>query len=125
MAESPPPLNVQASQASPSDPVEVSWSPPSNGATTITGYRIFYGSGENVSLPSLATGISLLLSTNYVGHTITLCAEAEAKMSQCVNATVTGTKHYGLVIIITSIFGNHVYTLCLKKRMKLEMIFLL
>ena len=54
---SPPPLNVVASQASPSDPVEVSWSPPSGGATTITGYTIFYGNEANISVPFYVTRI--------------------------------------------------------------------
>ena len=46
-----PPLNVQATQASVSAPVEVSWSPPSGGAATITGYRIFYDGREILFLP--------------------------------------------------------------------------
>ena len=83
----PPPLNVQASQASPSDPVEVSWSPPSDGVT-ITGYRIFYGNGGNGSLPSVATFILLDLNVNLIGQTVSLCTEAEQLTSQCTNATV-------------------------------------
>ena len=87
----PPPLNVQASQASPSDPVEVSWSPPSDGATTITGYRIFYGNGGNGSLPSVVTSVSLTLNVNLIGQTVSLCTEAEQLTSQCTNATVEDT----------------------------------
>ena len=43
-------VNVQAIQSSSSAPVEVSWSLPSDGAIDTTGYKIFYGSGENVSV---------------------------------------------------------------------------
>ena len=89
----PPPLNVVASQASPSDSVEVSWSPPSGGATTITGYTIFYGNGANLTLPSVATAISLTLDSDYVGQTVSVCTEAEqlASHDQCTNTTVTDT----------------------------------
>ena len=45
-----PPLNVQATQASDSVLVKVSWSPPSGGAANVTGYRIFYGDGKNMAL---------------------------------------------------------------------------
>ena len=86
----PPPLNVRASQASPSDPIEVSWSPPLGEGTTITGYRIFYGHGANESLSSIATSIGLMLNTDNVGQTVSVCTEAEQLTSQCSNATVSG-----------------------------------
>ena len=57
-----PPLNVQATQASASAPVEVSWSPPSGGAANITGYRIFYGGGESTYVDGVITSISLTLA---------------------------------------------------------------
>ena len=82
----PPPLNVQATQSSASAPVEVSWSPPS---TNITGYRIFYGSGKNVSLPSVATYIGLALNKYSVGETVSVRSEADQIFSEFVNATVT------------------------------------
>ena len=85
-----PPLNVRASQASPSDPVEVSWSPPSGGATTITGYTIFYANGSNGSLPSHATSIGLTLNDDYVGQIVSVCAEAAQLASQCVNTSIGG-----------------------------------
>ena len=50
-----PPVDVRATQSSPSAPVEVSWSSPTEGDIDITGYRIFYGSGENVSVPILSS----------------------------------------------------------------------
>ena len=89
----PPPLNVQASQASPSDPVEVSWSPPSDGTTTITGYRIFYGNGENISLPSNVNSIGLATrhaNVSYIGQRVTVCSEVELLDNQCVTTVVTG-----------------------------------
>ena len=91
---SPPPVNVVASQASPSDPVEVSWSPPSGGA--ITGYTIFYGNGANLTLPLAATSIGLTLNGDYVGQTVSVCNEAEQLPShdQCTNTTVTDTGSY-------------------------------
>ena len=88
-AGSPPPLNVVASQASPSDPVEISWSPPSGGA--ITGYTIFYGNRANLTLPLAATSIDLTLNGDYVGQTVSVCTEAERLTSQCTNTTVTVT----------------------------------
>ena len=75
-----PPLNVRASQASLYDPVEVSWSPPSDGATIITGYRIFYGSGENTSVTSVVRGVSLTpknANASYIGQDISVCTEVE------------------------------------------------
>ena len=88
-----PPLNVQASQASPPDPVEVSWSPPSYGATTITGYRIFFGNGRNVSVPLDITSISFNArhgNVSYIGQTVTVCTEAELLDNQCISTVVTG-----------------------------------
>ena len=87
-AGSPPPLNVVASQASPSDPVEVSWSPPSGGATAITGYTIFYGNENSGSLPSVTTSIGLMLNGDYVGQTVSVCTEAEQLASQCANTSI-------------------------------------
>ena len=85
----PPPLNVQATQSSASVPVEVSWSPPSSGATNITGYRIFYGNGKNVSVPSVVTYIGLALNKDSVGETVSVRSEADQIFSEFVNATVT------------------------------------
>ena len=84
-----PPLNVQATQSSASAPVEVSWSPPSSGATNITGYRIFYGNGENVSVPSFVTRIILTLNKDSVGETVSVRSEADQLASQLITVTVT------------------------------------
>ena len=90
-----PPMNVQASQASPSDPVEVSWRPPSDGATTITGYRIFYSSGMNILVPPDIISIHFTTDASYVGQRVTVCTEAEQLTSQCTSAAViTGEKRH-------------------------------
>ena len=85
-----PPLNVQATQASASAPVEVSWSPPSSGATIITGYRIYYGRGENVSVTSIVTRIVLDLDGDAVGQAISVHSEANQLSSQLIITTITG-----------------------------------
>ena len=85
-----PPVNVEATQASASAPVEVSWSPPSDGPAIITAYRIFYGNGENVSVPSFVTRIILSLNEDSVGETVSLRSEADQLTSQLINVTTTG-----------------------------------
>ena len=70
--------------------MEVSWSPPSSGATNITGYRIFYGNGENVSVPSFVTRIILTLNKDSVGETVSVRSEADQLASQLITVTVTG-----------------------------------
>ena len=84
-----PPLNVQATQSSASAPVEVSWSPPTSGATNITGYRIFYGNGKNVSVPSVVTIIGLALNKDSVGETVSVRSEADQLFSEYVTITIT------------------------------------
>ena len=86
----PPPVNVEATQASASAPVEVSWSSPSDGSATITAYRIFYGNGENASMPSFVTSIILSLNRDSVGETVSLRSEADQLTSQLINVTITG-----------------------------------
>ena len=96
-----PPVNVVAIQSSSSAPVEVSWSPPSDGANIITGYRIFYGSGKNTSVQSVATSIGLRVSGNYVGQNISIRSEANQLYSELINTSVTVGEYHKLVIIIT------------------------
>ena len=84
------PVNVEATQASLSAPVEVSWSPPSDGSATITAYRIFYGNGESASMPSFVTRIILSLNEDSVGETVSLRSEADQLSSQLINVTITG-----------------------------------
>jgi hypothetical protein len=86
-----PPVHVQATQSSPSAPVEVSWSPPSTqGAFKITEYRIFYASGQNVSIPSvLITSVSFRVNGRYYdGQTIAIRSESSQLFSELVNVTV-------------------------------------
>ena len=98
-----PPVSVEATQASGSAPVEVSWSPPSDVPATITAYRIFYGNGENVSVPSVVTRIILSLNEDSVGETVSLRSEADQLTSQLINVTITGQlKH--------TVCCKHVYT---------------
>ena len=89
-------MNVQATQASVSAPVKVSWSPPSDSSSTaldlnITGYRIFFDiNGENISIPSIVTSVGLLIDDVMVGQQISIRTEAEQEPpSELVNVTVT------------------------------------
>ena len=89
---SPPPLNVQATQSSSSAPVEVSWSPPSDGTTNITGYRIFYGSGQSVLVPSYVTSINFnfVENQNEVGQNVSVRSESMQLLpSELMNTKVT------------------------------------
>ena len=84
-----PPLNVRATQTSASAPVEVSWSPPSGGAATIIGYRIFYpGNNENMLVPSTVTGIMLTLGGYRVGQSVSLRSEAAQLSSELITVTI-------------------------------------
>jgi hypothetical protein len=69
--------------------VEVSWSPPSDGANIITGYRIYYGSGKNASVPAVATYIGLRVNGDYVGQSISVRSEADQLYSELINTSIT------------------------------------
>ena len=85
-----PPLNARATQSSSSAPVEVSWSPPTDGANIITGYRIYYGSGENILVSSVAaTSISFRVNGNSVGQNVSIRSEADELYSELINTSVT------------------------------------
>ena len=86
----PSPLNVQASQCSASAPVEVSWSPPSGGAATITGYRIFYGNGKNIFVSSYVTSIvfNFIEIKDELGETLSILSESTQLPSELVNVMV-------------------------------------
>ena len=84
-----PPVAVQATQSSSSAPVEVSWSPPiSEGDVTVTGYRIFYSSGENASVPTIFKSVGLIVDRNYVGEIVFLRSESGWLYSELINVTV-------------------------------------
>ena len=82
-----PPINIQATQSSSSAPVEVSWSPPPEGDVDITGYRIFYGSGENISVPTVITSVGLRVH-HYSGEIVFLHSESDQLYSDLINVTV-------------------------------------
>ena len=90
-------MNVRATQSSSSAPVEVSWSPPSDGATNITGYRIYYGDGQSLLAPSYVTSIifNFVESPSDVGPTVSIRSESMQLSSELirVNVTIAG-KHY-------------------------------
>ena len=90
-----PPLNVRATQSSSSAPVEVSWSPPTDGANSITGYRIYYGNGKNVLIPSVAviTSVSLKVDGNYISQNVSIRSEADQLYSELVNVSIVNGKH--------------------------------
>ena len=90
---------MQATQASASAPVvEVSWSPPSGGAATITGYRIFYDERETLLLPltNTITGIDLNLGEGTkVGQVVSNCAESSVSQlpSELITVTISSELH--------------------------------
>ena len=108
-----PPLNVQATQASASAPVEVSWSPPSGGAATITGYRIFYDGREIVFLTPVSdvTGINLNLGQGTkVGQVLSI--RAESSISQLPSELITVTISSELLLVheptLLELFAHYV-----------------
>ena len=82
-------MNVVATQSNSSAPVEVRWSPPSDGADIITGYRIFYGSGKNTTVQAVASSIGLRVIGSYVGQNISVRSEADELYSELINASIT------------------------------------
>ena len=85
-------MNVVATQSSSSDPVEVSWDPPSSGDDVITGYRIFYGNGKNVSVNPIITSVGLRVTTNFLGQTLFIRSETDGIYSELINVSVTTGK---------------------------------
>ena len=84
----PPPVDAQATQSTSSAPVEVSWSPPTEGDVNITGYRVFYSNGENVLVPVVITSVGLRVDRNYSGEIVFLRSESGRLYSELVNVTV-------------------------------------
>ena len=87
-------MDVRATQSGSSAPVEVSWSPPSDGANSITGYRIYYGNGQNVFVTSVTviTSVSLKVDRNYVGQNVSIRSEGDQLYSKSINVFVVGSK---------------------------------
>ena len=80
------PLNVQATRSSSSAPVEVSWSP--DQTPNITGYRVFYGSGQSIFVSFYVTRVVF----NFVesqDETVSVRSESMHLLpSELINATV-------------------------------------
>ena len=91
---------MQATQASASAPVEVSWSPPSGGDANITGYRIFYDERENLFLPltNIITGINLNLGQGTkIGQVLSI--RAESSISQLPSELIMVTISSELLLV--------------------------
>ena len=84
-----PPVGVVATQSSSSAPVEVSWQPPSDAAQAITGYRIFYGNGQNLLVPSYVTRIVLNFVESSQIESVSVRSESTQLPSELITATVT------------------------------------
>ena len=70
--------------------MEVSWSPPSAGATTITGYRIFYGNQENVFVAPIVTGVALNINQDAIGQMVSIRSEINHIASELISITIKG-----------------------------------
>ena len=69
--------------------MEVSWSPPTDGADIITGYRIYYDNRQNVLVSSVAViTLSLKVDGNYIGQNVSIRSEADQFHSEFVNVSV-------------------------------------
>ena len=80
------PVNVQATQSSSSAPVEVSWSPRSDGATNI---RIFYGSGQSILVPAYVTRIVLNFVELSQIESVSIRSESMQLPSELIRVNVT------------------------------------
>ena len=79
--------------------MEISWSPPSDGADIITGYRIYYGNGENILVLSVATLIGLRVNGDYVGQNVSVRSEADQLYSELISTSVTVGELIDLIFI--------------------------
>ena len=85
----PPPVDVRATQSSSSAPLEVSWSPPTyHGPFKITGYRVFYGSGQNISVSKIATSIGFGVNETYDRQTVFIRSESNQLYGELVAVSV-------------------------------------
>ena len=66
--------------------MEVSWSAPTEGDIGITGYRIFYGNGQNASIPPVAIGI--MINESFDNQSVYLRSEAGQLASELVSVLV-------------------------------------
>jgi hypothetical protein len=91
-------VDVVATQSSSSAPVEVSWSPPFDGANIITGYRIYYGDGQNVLVApvTVITSVSLKVDANYIGQNVSIRSESSQLYSELISVLVTVGKYLNI-----------------------------
>ena len=82
-------MDVVATQSSSSAPVEVSWQLPSDAAQAISGYRIFYGNGQNLLVPSYVTRIVLNFVESSQIESVSVRSESTQLPSELITATVT------------------------------------
>ena len=82
-------MDVVATQSGSSAPVEVSWRPPSDGANIINGYRIFYGNGQNLLVPSYVTRIVINFVESSQIESVSVRSESTQLPSKSITATVT------------------------------------
>ena len=85
-------MNVRATQSSSSAPVEIKWNPRSDAAPAIIGYRIFYGSGQNLFVPSYVTSIVLnFVESSQIDQleSVSIRSESEQLPSELISIMVT------------------------------------
>ena len=82
-------MDVVATHSSSSAPVEVSWSPPTDAAPAIIGYRIFYGSGQNLLVPSYVTSIVFNFVKSNQIESVSIRSESVQLPSELISMTVT------------------------------------
>ena len=91
-------MNVRATQPSASNPIQVSWTlpPVSNGAISITGYRVFYGNqGQSVLVPSYINSVVLnFVDSSVRAESVSVRSESIQLPSELVSATVTAMGKY-------------------------------
>ena len=87
-------MDVVATQSGSSAPVEVSWSPPSDGASSITGYRIYYGNQQNLLVPLYVTRIVLNFVESSQIESVSIRSESTQLPSELITATVTTAGNY-------------------------------
>ena len=80
-------MDVIATQSGSSAPVEVSWSPPSDATPAIIGYRIFYGNGQNLFVPSYVTRIVLNFVESNQIESVFIRSESTQLPSELTTAT--------------------------------------
>ena len=98
-------MDVLATQSSSSAPVEVSWSPPSVGANSVTGYRIFYGSGKSVLVPSYVTSVVLNFVDSIEVGFVSIRSESTQLPSELISASIT-TQSESIVEFYNTIYNN-------------------